>query len=209
MFSPDTEWHYRITDSIMGTTTEYTATMRDSMVNGIVYQEIYGGLLRTEDTKVWCVIDSLGTPVEQLLYDFDMQVGDSIRTLHFAEYDPYDPPYYAKVTKVETIMLSDGRQARRISYDGRSDDIEHIGNVNGIFGATIQVLPPDGVHSDFICCTRGDYLLYEIIEGECDNITAVENVISDSPSATKIYHEDQILIKSGEKVYTLQGQEVK
>lgn len=96
MFSYDTEWHYRITDCFSDTTTQYTATVHDSLFNGKVYQEIYGGLLRTEGAKVWCLIDSLGMKVEQLLYDFDMQVGDSIRTLYFPEYDPYEPPIMPK-----------------------------------------------------------------------------------------------------------------
>ncbi len=208
LFAYDTEWHYRTTDCINGTTSLTTATVHDSLVNGIVYQEIAGALLRAEGAQVWCVIDSAGTMVEQLLYDFGLQVGDSIRTLHFPEYDPYDPPFYAKVTRTETILLPDGRSASRITYEGRPDDIEHIGNVNGVLGATIQLLPPCGVYSDFICCTRGDNVLYEIASGECDKSTAIDDLRTEHSPVHKVIRTGQLLIQNGERTYTPQGIEV-
>ena len=209
MFSPDTEWHYWETNDLEHTDTLLTYRIVDTLINGVAYQYMHDALLRTEGSKVWCVVDSMGENVEQLLYDFDLQVGDSIRTLFFPYDDPFSPSHYAIVTQVETIMLSDGRPARRISYDTRADDIEHVGNVYGILEAASCLAPPNGAVKHFICCTCGDYLLYEVEKGSCDAMAVTDVIISDENTAFSFLHEGQILIQRGDKVYTLQGQEVK
>ena len=57
--------------------------------------------------------------------------------------------------------------ARRISYDYRSDDIEHIGSVKGILAPLSYPGHPDS-WSSLLCCTRSDFLLYEAESGACD-----------------------------------------
>jgi len=209
MFSPDTEWHYWKINSLEQTDTMLTYGIVDTLINGVAFQFTHDALLRTEGSKVWCIIDSMGESVEQLLYDFDMQIGDSIRTLFFPYYDPEEPPHYAQVTQIDTITLLDGRSARRISYDSRADDIEHVGNVNGILEAAHCLVAPDGAERRFICCTYGDYLLYEVETGLCDKITGMDVIISDDSSTFPFLRDGQIFILRGDKIYTLQGQEVK
>ena len=212
MFTPDTEWHYRHSEMFGGPSDQYTYTLivKDTMLNGVPYQVIGGGVLRSEGAKVWCVVDSMGVSVENLLYDFDLQVGDSIRTIYDGMYEEH--PCFAKVTNVDTITLSDGRKARRISYNTREDDIEYIGNISGIFGAIVFEQPLNGVSNNFICCTRGNNLLYEKNNGDCerwyndDAVNALHNVSEWPFSFTKIFHDGQILILRGDKTYTLQGQ---
>ncbi len=53
------------------------------------------------------------------------------------------------------------------------------------------------------------YKLTLIKEGESGTITAIENVVSEQSSATKIFHNGQMYILRGERVYDLQGRLVK
>ena len=172
MFPSDTRWHYEHWEMYGGPNDNYNFTIQpaDIIINNTRYQQISGFLFRSSGAKVWCALDSAGTLVERLVYDFDLQVGDSIPTYYGGIYkvlkDPYDHSY-AKVTNVEYIKLADGRMARRISYDYRSDDIEHIGSVNGILAPLSYPGHPDS-WSSLLCCTRSDFLLYEAESGACD-----------------------------------------
>ena len=180
MFTSDTKWHYKSYD--MFAYTDYTPTLSsislvDTLINNIPYQKIGGILFRSKGTKVWCTMDSLGTPVERLVYDFGLQVGDSIRNVYYDEEFWMEQEYirYAKVTSVEYITLSDGRSARRISYDNyRPDDIEHIGSVEGILYPLNFPEPECGCGDAFKCCTRNDFLLYEVSTGACDEFFEAE-----------------------------------
>ena len=180
MFTSDTKWHYKSYD--MFAYTDYTPTLSsislvDTLINNIPYQKIGGILFRTKGTKVWCTMDSLGTPVERLVYDFGLQVGDSIRNVYYDEEFWMEQEYirYAKVTSVEYITLSDGRSARRISYDNyRPDDIEHIGSVEGILFPLNFPVAECGCGDAFKCCTRNDFLLYEVSTGGCDEFFEAE-----------------------------------
>lgn len=181
MFTSNTEWHYKSYD--MFAYTDYTPTLSsislvDTLINNIPYQKIGGILFRTKGTKVWCTMDSLGTPVERLVYDFGLQVGDSIRNVYYDEEFGMEQEYirYAKVTSVEYITLSDGRSARRISYDNyRPDDIEHIGSVEGILSPLNFPVAECGCGDAFKCCTRNDFLLYEVSTGACDDFFEAEH----------------------------------
>lgn len=182
MFTSDTRWHYRHSE-YGGPDANYNFTLHpvDTIINNTHYLQIGWNLFRSEGAKVWCAIDSMGTLVERLVYDFDLQVGDSIRKLFYneeimsiyneeirSEQDYEFPRYYAKVTKVEKITLADGRLARRLSYDDRPDDIEHIGSVEGILASLNFAISTCGCSDYFQCCTCGDELLYEVETGACD-----------------------------------------
>ena len=181
MFYPNTEWHYRVTDICEDTSGFRTFGVSDTIVNNITYQYTHFAFIRTEGAKVWLLVDSMGEWVEKLLYDFDLQVGDSIRTISD---DMMRSPYFAKVTRVDTITLTDGRTARRLHYNGRHDDIEHIGNINGFWGAVERVVPPNGIIESFVCCTCGDNLLYEISYGECDQLLNPDTIPHQAHSDT-------------------------
>ena len=216
MFTSDTEWHYKSYD--MFAYTDYTPTLSsislvDTLINNIPYQKIGGILFRTKGTKVWCTMDSLGTPVERLVYDFDLQVGDSIRNVYYDEEFWMEQEYirYAKVTSVEYITLSDGRSARRISYDNyRPDDIEHIGSVEGILFPLNFPVAECGCGDAFKCCTRNDFLLYEVSTGACDDFFEAEQpadtiplYIQDDPGSSTVDPVDP-----NQVVATLKGDEL-
>ncbi len=174
MFPSDTRWHY-VLNILTGEPEPiikyYSIEPIDTLINNTRYQKIQNALFRSSGAKVWCALDSAGTLVERLVYDFDLQVGDSISITVGNENGiwlvPEKDPTYAKVTNVEYIKLADGRMARRLSYDYRSDDIEHIGSVKGILAPLSYPGHPDS-WSLLLCCTRSDFLLYEAKSGACD-----------------------------------------
>ena len=208
-FAFDTRWNYRVTDHYAQTTTKKFYTLRDSVVDGKKYQCIQGVLLRTEQAKVWCLVDSMDKQTEKLLYDFDLQVGDSIATV-YKEYSPDNPNWFAKVTEVKTITLLDGRTARRISYDSRADDIEFVGSTLGLIAPANIPIAPNGIVEDFVCCTEGDYILFEVSSGECNAlVSSTDNITSHPASATKLLRDGQMFIEHDGKTYSVTGQEVK
>ena len=208
-FAANTQWNYRVTDHFAQTTTKKSYTLKDSVVDGRMYQCMQGVLLRTEQAKVWCLVDSMDTQTEKLLYDFDLQVDDSIATV-YKEYSPDNPNWFAKVTEVKTITLLDGRTARRISYDSRADDIEFVGSTLGLIAPANIPIAPNGIVEDFVCCTERDYVLYETAQGACDElVSSINNHASRSASDRKFLRVGQLFIKHNGKTYDVTGKEVK
>ena len=208
-FAIGTQWNYRVTDHFAQTTTKKSYTLKDSVVDGRMYQCMQGLLLRTDGAKVWCLVDSLDKQIEKLMYDFDLQVGDSIGTI-YKEYNPDGSYMFAKVTEVKTITLSDGRVARRISYDNRADDIEFVGSTLGILAPANIPIAPNGIIEEFVCCTEGDYILFEVSSGECNAlVSSTDNITSHPASATKLLHDGQMYIEHDGQTYSVTGQEVK
>ncbi len=183
MFPPETRWNYKHTEMFGGPDDNYVFTLQpmDTIIGNTRYQQIGSFLFRSKGAKVWCAVDSMGTFVERLVYDFDLQVGDSIRAIYgYDEESAGTNPQYAKVTSVEQTYLADGRYARRISYDGfRPDDIEHIGSIEGILTPLNIPVPTCGCSDQFRCCTKSDYLLYEVAQGACDTF-----ILKEQPSDT-------------------------
>ena len=217
MFLPATEWNYVVKHVDEGPLARRTYGIRDTIVNGIGYQWICYHLVRFEGAKVWCVVDSMGNQVERLLYDFDMQVGDSIHQV-YEHYDNLEfccPDWIYTVSCVDTISLPDGRTARRLSYDNDSRlDIEFIGSTWGLLGPMVLTLPTNGIIEDFVCCTRDDVVLYETGPNECDKLknmifTKEENIPASDSFAGKLLHDGQLLIEHGNKTYNALGVPVK
>ena len=178
MFPPETRWNYKHTEMYGGPDDNYVFTLQpmDTIIGNTRYQQIGSFLFRSKGAKIWCAVDSMGTFVERLVYDFDLQVGDSIRAIYYYDEESAGTnPQYAKVTSVEQTYLADGRYARRISYDGfRPDDIEHIGSIEGILTPLNLPVPTCGCSDLFQCCTKSDYLLYEVAQGACDTFLPKE-----------------------------------
>ena len=192
MFPPETRWNYEHTEIYGGPDDNYVFTLQpmDTIIGNTRYQQIGSFLFRSKGAKVWCAVDSMGIFVERLVYDFDLQVGDSIRAIYYG-YDRESAgtnlPQYAKVTSVEQTYLADGRYARRISYDGfRPDDIEHIGSIEGILTPLNLPVPTCGCSDLFQCCTKSDYLLYEVAQGACDTFLLKEQPSDTIPLFTYI-----------------------
>ena len=215
MFLPGTEWNYVVKHVDDGPLARRTYGIRDTIVNGVEYQWICYHLMRSEGAKVWCVVDSMGHQVERLLYDFDMQVGDSIHQV-YEHYDNLEfccPDWIYTVTCVNTISLPDGRTARRLSYDSRPDDIEYVGSISGLLGPMVLTLPTNGIIEDFICCTRDGVVLYETGPNECDKLMNMVFTEEHTPVQVsfdgKLLRDGQLFIQHGVKTYNALGVPVK
>ena len=214
MFTPDTKWNHVIRLVDGGPIAKRIYGMRDTVVNGVSYQWVRWRLLRSEGAKVWCLVDSMGEQVEQLLYDFDLKVGDSISHIRLQYYDEDYPVLYSKVTHVESITLQDGRSARKLSYDKyRSDDIEHVGNVWGLLEVATSEIAINGTIEDFICCTHDGVVLYETGPNECDKLMNMVFTEEHSPAQVsfdgKLLRDGQLFIQNGNKTYNALGVPVK
>ena len=118
---------------------------------------------------------------EVLLYNFALQIGDSIELMA----DPFGafPARFGKVVKTEIITLADGRKARKIEYEQngiapRSADIEYVGSsTSGILGPLNNVFS----ESRLISCYDNEALLYTNAPFIINGIEQVLNNVTPSP----------------------------
>ena len=139
----------------------------DTTIGDKQYQMIGEIPIREDSGMVYCYIQNYMSNeyFDYLLYDFNIQVGDSIRKTYYNEYALED--LYAKVVKIDTITLLDGRTAKRIFYDDRPFDIEYIGNTKrGFFSPLDCMVPPCG-SEQLICCSVDNQPIYETVDGGC------------------------------------------
>ena len=158
-----------------------------------------------------------GTDTDMLLYDFGLEVGDTIVQGLGWCYN-YGSPCTYHVTLIDTITLMDGRKAKRIHYDSRMDDVEFVGYETGFLGLIympdIPYLPEEqsGDAYYYYCCSVNGEPIFESLPGTCESCNNLDDLpitTSNIPSASKIIRDGQIFILRSDKTYTLQGQEVK
>lgn len=137
---------------------------QDTTINGKVYHKIYHSIdttftedklcggIREENKRIYFYpIDSIGYPgqittpskkEEFALYDFSLQVGDSISTDTFRLSAP-DYPGYLKVAKIDSILI--GNDYRKAFHFGTTTSsgtlpnatwIEGVGNIKGLLYET-------------------------------------------------------------------------
>ena len=173
----------------------------------IVYQNIGGYPVRAIGKRIVARIDEVG---EIPLYDFGLNVGESIVT-----FVPYNNGYYTtvshKVTAVDSVMLLNGTQARRQTYDDGLIDIEYIGASTGEFFRRMDLFMPvvEGSYR-YLCCSVGDELLYEFTPEGCsydpystERADTVPLYVKDGPGSSTVDPVDP-----NEIVATLNGDEL-
>lgn len=173
-FPANQAWKYETTYESKPTEVNVIYFSNAQLVEGETYYAFQGYLFRSEGNRIYYRHPDLSRP-EYLLYDFDMQVGDSLTLFEegrpsFGE-DPEQTPY-SFVTAVKTVELLDGRTARRISYNNRADDIEFVGSVDGFLGPLNLPVPTCGCITDLICVSQGNEPLYELYPNACDAVPA-------------------------------------
>ena len=138
---------------------------KDTVIDNLSYTMIDDIPVRENGSKIYCYVkDWTDNYVEHLLYDFNLKTGDSI--VNKLSQDVW----ISRVTTIDTVILSDGRQARRLQYDNRDTDIEFIGNiVYGFFQALYPVVLPCG-SKKFLCCSVNKEPLYEAYPNACKDI---------------------------------------
>lgn len=149
----------------------------DTTINSIQYHKLYIlydsvivkskaayiGAIREDSTRkiyykgdhiFWQIDDELlNENNEVLLYDFSVNVGDTIRNVKFAA--PQGP---LVVSEIDTVELNHGR--RRVIYfqDHYNGWIEGIGTDMGLLSPGDY--PTNGTHNELICFRKNDTLVY-------------------------------------------------
>lgn len=123
-------------------------------------------LKREEGKKIYVRFE--GTDTDVLLYDFGLEVGDSI-VQHAEEFgfSWCQGPCTYHVEYIDTVTLLDGRKAKLIMYDGRMGDIEYVGCETGLFGPiTMPDIPTGDYHYSYCFSIKGKPI-YETSPGIC------------------------------------------
>lgn len=158
----------------------------------------YIGGLREEDKRIYLL---LGYGGEQLLYDFNLVVGDSIKYNFGGLYSYYDEnfdffqttdTFYRKVTSIDTITLLDGSHRRHYYLEGNGlnlDDewIEGIGSSIwvGLFNPIVNDIYTNGDYWRPLCFKHNDEVIF-LENSDCEQCFCT---ISSNIDAVKV--EDQ------------------
>ena len=209
----DTTINQQVYTKLVYTITNYSAT-----------EKWYSGALRfTEDKKVYIYYDN----TEYLLYDFDVQIGDTLDVFAGIDYYDFHKTYPHVVTNVN--KLDDGRlqfyldAIVRDEYLNQEEKfpktwIEGVGSVDGIIHNNAIIGVDGNGKTALLCAYHNDECRYVTdnpnytplgcVYNEGDVINAEESVSVSAPSVQKIIKEGQLLIIRDGKVYNVMGVEV-
>ena len=162
---------------------------------------------------------------EYLLYDFSVKAGDTtvvyngFMDIYYEEGNPY--VHFTDSMVVVSVQVIDGRKhvfVQRLHETGQVEWIEGIGTRSILFSCDRNIIPGNysGLYTLCAADSEGN-ILYSFdtdhlgIHNNCPDWTplAIENTPSDTPSATKLLRDGQILILRSNKTYTLHGVEIK
>ena len=158
----------------------------DTLINGKIYHTVrYLEVpwlvfpLTADGKKIYAHI--YGRDI--LLYDFGLEVGDSIlhyQNIRFDADAPEDLRFgsdsaYIYVSEVDSITLLDGRRAKRLHYRRYQDehyrsDIEYIGCANGGLFSIIDVPLQTTCGGNWCCCSLNGEPIYEEYPGLCEEM---------------------------------------
>ena len=209
----DTTINQQVYTKLVYTYTPYSAT-----------EKWYSGALRfTEDKKVYIYYDN----IEYLLYDFDVQVGDTLDVFAGIYYYDFHKTYPHVVTNVN--KLDDGRLQFYLDAIVRDEYlnqekkfpktwIEGVGSVDGIIHNNAIIGVDGNGKTALLCAYHNDdcryvtdnpnYTPLGCVYNEGDVINAEESVSVSAPSVQKIIKEGQLLILRDGKVYNVMGVEI-
>jgi hypothetical protein len=160
-----------------------------------------------------------------LLYDFGLEVGDSIlhyQNIRFDADAPEDLRFgsdsaYIYVSEVDSITLLDGRRAKCLHYKDRRyqdkyyirTDIEYVGCSHGGLFSIIDVPLQTTCGSNACCCSLNGELIYEDYAGLCALMDLHSALPKEEeialPSATKFLRDGQLLINHNGNTYNANG----
>jgi hypothetical protein len=151
--------------------------MGDTIILGTTYKKIYTlfdttftspfstyyAAIREQDKRIYTIIDNSN---EQLLYDFNLLVGDTI-TYNYS-LTPEIDSFSRVVTKIDSIILMDGTYRKRYYLDANwncylNDTIvEGIGSISwkGLFNPLNSDICTCGDSYNFSCFKQNDTVLY-------------------------------------------------
>ena len=155
-------------------------------------------LLREEDDKILIYSQLLNKDL--VLYDFTLEVGDSLPALYidwqchnaFEQPLPYNgevvdynedndgtilPADTFIVTDISTITLLDGKEYKKWTFDNGMEYVEGIGMYGGrrngnFFGLIREVVVPCHTGTHLVCVSKNGKLLYQMDEAEMERLGA-------------------------------------
>ena len=154
-------------------------------------------LLREENNKILIYSHSLDKDL--VLYDFTLEVGDSLPQLYLDEeakkdiywinyeymnvvdYNKYNDSIYPAdtliVTDVSMITLLDGKEYKKWTFDNGMEYVEGIGMYGGrrggnFFGLIQEVVVPCHTGTHLVCVSKNNKLLYQMDDTEMERLGA-------------------------------------
>ena len=154
-------------------------------------------LLREEDNKILIYSQLLNKDL--VLYDFTLEVGDSLPALYIdyharnaMDWMPYNPDvvdynidfdgtiYPADtfvVTDISNVTLLDGKEYKKWTFDNGMEYVEGIGMYGGrrngnFFGLIREVVVPCHIGTHLVCVSKNNKLLYQMDEAEMERLGA-------------------------------------
>ena len=197
-----------------------------------IYDEYCSLCLREENNKI--LVYSAAQKTDLILYDFTLNVGDSLLRL-YVDYElssvvDYDYEEWGLaplvVTEVSTITLLDGKEYKKWTFDNGTEYVEGIGSFgscyayNDFYQLIVNAPLYSDVHSQhLVCVSKNGQLLYKMDDAEmeqleteclCDGYidTSVETNTTPNGDTQKFIHNGQLLILRDGKTYNVMGVEI-
>lgn len=157
-------------------------------------------LLHEEDNKILIYSQLLNKDL--VLYDFTLEVGDSLPALYIdyharnarnaMDWMPYNPDVvdYNKdfdgtiypadtfvVTDISNVTLLDGKEYKKWTFDNGMEYVEGIGMYGGrrngdFFGLIREVVVPCHIGTHLVCVSKNNKLLYQMDDAEMERLGA-------------------------------------
>ena len=154
-------------------------------------------LLREEDDKILIYSQLLNKDL--VLYDFTLEVGDSLPALYYelrahnamqqwlyngdiVDYNKDDegtilPAETFVVTDISTITLLDGKEYKKWTFDNGMEYVEGIGMYGGhrngnFFGLIQEIVVPCHTGTHLVCVSKNNQLLYQMDDEEMERLGA-------------------------------------
>ena len=155
-----------------------TETEKEVLINDKFYRKWDKWLLREENDRIYVYSNKQ----DILLYDFTLEVGDSLRTLILhPDLGIIDVPIGTIypidtliVTNISTVTLLDGKEYRKWSFNnGEFEYVKGIGCLDGNFLALAKdVVNGDYINSHLVCVSKNGKLLYQMDDEEMERLGA-------------------------------------
>ena len=130
-------------------------------------------LLREEDNKIFLYSQSLNKDI--VLYDFTLEVGDSLPTY----IKDFDGTMYSDdtlvVTGISSVTLLDGKKYKKWTFNNGMEYVEAIGMYGGrrngnFFGLIQEVVVPCHIGTHLVCVSKNNQLLYKMDDAEMERL---------------------------------------
>lgn len=134
-----------------------------------------GYLLREEDNKIFLYSQSLNKDI--VLYDFTLEVGDSLPA-YIKDFDgTMSSDDTLVVTDISSVTLLDGKEYKKWTFDNGMEYVEGIGMYGGhrngnFFGLIQEIVVPCHTGTHLVCVSKNGKLLYQMDEAEMERLGA-------------------------------------